>query len=100
MRKRRSEQCHDSVAHDLVDRTLVAMHSLNHVFQNRIQKLSCFLWITVGKQLHRTLHVSEQHRHLLALSFESALGSQNLFGEMLWSVGLRGNELHARRHLG
>jgi hypothetical protein len=36
--------------------------------------------------------VSEQHRDLLALTFQGALGSQDLLGEVLGRVGLGGAE--------
>ena len=48
--------------------------------------------ITISQQLHRAFHVSEQHRHLLALAFESALGGENLLGEVLRGIGLRGSK--------
>ena len=33
--------------------------------------------------------IGEEHRDLLALAFERALGGENLFGEMLGSIGFR-----------
>ena len=38
-------------------------------------------------QLHRALHVGEQHGHLLALALERGLGLQDLVGEVLRRVG-------------
>ena len=38
-------------------------------------------------ELHRALHVGEQHRHLLALAFERGVRRENLVGEMLRRVG-------------
>ena len=86
--QRRTEQRHDAVAHDLIDCSLIAMHCFHHVFEDWIKKFPRLFRITVGEQFHRAFHVSEQHRDLFALAFESALGDQNFFGEMLGSVGV------------
>ena len=83
----RTEQCHDPVAHHLVDRALITVHGFHHVFQDRIQEFPRVLWILIRQQFHRTLHVSEQHRDLLALAFESALRGENFFGKVFGSVG-------------
>jgi hypothetical protein len=40
------------------------------------------------REIHRALYISEEHRHLLALAFERAAGSQDLLG-MLRVVGAR-----------
>ena len=93
MRKRRTEERHDAVAHDLIDGSFVAMHSFHHVLDHRIKKFPRFLRIAVGEQLHRSFHVGEQYRDLLALAFERALGGEDLFGEMFRSVGLGGSKL-------
>jgi len=70
MRQRRAEQCHDTVAHDLIHGSLLAVHCFHHVFEDWIEKFARFFRITIGQQLHRPFHVSEQHRDLLALAFE------------------------------
>jgi len=56
------------------------MDCLHHQCQQRIQKLACFLGISVGEQLHRPLEVCEENGDLLALAFESRLGSEDLLG--------------------
>ena len=33
-------------------------------------------------QIHRPLHVGEEHGHLLPLAFESAAGGEDLLGEV------------------
>ena len=48
VRERRAEERHDAVAHHLVDRPLVPMDGLHHVFQDRVQKLARFLGIAIG----------------------------------------------------
>ena len=87
MGERRTEQRHDAVAHEIADCSLIAVHRFHHVLDHWIEQFARFLRIAVGEQLHRAFHVSEQHRDLLALAFERAFGSENLFGEMLGSVG-------------
>jgi hypothetical protein len=82
------KQCHDPVAHDLVDRPLVTVHGFHHVFKDRIEKLSCIFGITVGKQFHGSLEVSEQHRDLLPLTFQGTFGRDDLLGEVLGGVSL------------
>jgi hypothetical protein len=92
VRDRRPEQRHDPVAHDLIHRALVAVDGLHHPFQDGVEKLPGLLRIAVGQQLHRALEVGEQHRDLLALAFQGTLGGEDLLGEVLGSVGLRGAE--------
>src|SRR5262249_30345202 len=50
--------------------------------------------INLFGQIHRALHIGEEHGHLFALAFESRARRQNLLGEMLrgicaW-IGARG----------
>jgi hypothetical protein len=92
VRHRRTEERHDPVAHHLIHRALVVMNSLYHSFQNRIQEFPRLLGIPVGEKFHRALEVREQHGHVLAFAFESIPGSQDLLGEVLWSVGIRGGK--------
>ena len=68
--QRRAEERHDAVAHDLVDRALVAVDSLHHAFEHGIEELPRLLGVAVGQQFHGALEVGEQHRDLLALAFE------------------------------
>ena len=96
MSQRRTEQRHDPIAHDLIDCTFIAVHCLHHVLQDWIENFPRFLGIAVGQQLHRALHVGEQHRDLLALAFEGTLGGENLFGEVLGCVSLGRNKLRGR----
>jgi hypothetical protein len=86
----RAKERHDAITHDLVDRALVVMHRLHHVFEDGIEKLPGLLGITVGEEFHRALEVGEQHSDLLALTFQRALGGEDLLGEVLRRVGLGG----------
>jgi hypothetical protein len=87
-----AEQGHDPVAHDLVDGPLVAVDGLHHVFKHRVEELPRLLGVAVGKQLHGPLQVREQHRDLLALAFQRALGGEDLLGEVRGGVGLGRSE--------
>jgi hypothetical protein len=84
----RSEEGHDPVAHDLVDGALVAVDSFHRVFEDRIKKLARLLGIPVGEQLHRTFQVGEEDGDLLAFALQSALGSQDSFGQVLRRVAV------------
>ena len=55
----RAEQRHDAVAHDLVDRAVVAMDCFHHAFEHRIKDFSRFLRIAIGKQLHRAFEIGK-----------------------------------------
>jgi hypothetical protein len=48
------------------------------------------LRIPVGEQLHGPLQVGEEHGDLLALALESRFGDEDLLGEVLGGVALRG----------
>ena len=89
----RAEECHDPIAHDLVDSALVTMDGLHHQLEHWIKNLTGFLGIAAGEQLHRALQISEQDRDLLALALERGLRGQDLLGEVLGCVGLRRSEL-------
>src|SRR6266568_1868866 len=44
--------------------------------------------IAIGQELHRSLEIREENRHLLALAFEGALGGEDPVREMLGGVGV------------
>ena len=94
---RRPEQCHDPITHHLVDGAFIPMNRLHHPFEHRVEELARLLGVAIGQQLHRALQVGEEDRDLLALAFEGGLGSEDLLGEVLGSVGLGRGELHRRR---
>ena len=93
MGERRPKQGHDAVAHDLVDRPLVAVDGLHHPLEHRVEELPGLLGVAVGQQLHRALQIGEQDRDLLALAFQGAFGGQDLLGEMARGVGEWGPRL-------
>ncbi len=98
VRERRAEERHDSIAHHLVDGTLVPVDGLHHQLEDRVENLARLLRIPVGQQLHRALEVGEEDGDLLALALKRGLGGEDLLGQMLWRVGLRRDE--ARRRAG
>jgi hypothetical protein len=51
----------------------------------------------VSEQLHRALEVGEEDGDLLALAFQGGLGGEDLLGEVLGSVRLRGGRMNRGR---
>ena len=89
MGERRAEESHDSVAHDLVDGALVAVHGFHHPLQHGIEEPAGLLGIPIGEQLHRALEVGEHDGHGFSLAFLHGLGAEDLLGEVLRGVGRR-----------
>jgi len=92
-----AEERHDPVAHDLVDRALVAVHGLHHSLEDRVEELAGFLGIAVGEQLHRALEVGEKDGDLLALAFQGGFGGEDFLGQVLGGVSLRGGRTNRGR---
>ena len=88
--ERCAEESHDPGAHHLVDRFLVTVNSLHHVFEDGVEDLPRLLGVPVGQQLHGPLEISKQHCDLLALPFQGAFGCEDLLGEMPRSIGAWG----------
>ena len=74
---RRPEERHDPVAHDLVDRALVAVDGVHHAFQDGVEQLPRLLGVAVRQQLHRPLHVGEKDGDLLALALKRGLRGED-----------------------
>jgi hypothetical protein len=81
-----AEQRLDPVPHHLVHRALVAVDSLHHALEHRIEELARLFGIAVGEKLHGPLEVGEQHGDLLALAFQRHLRGEDLLGEVLGGV--------------
>ena len=79
MREGRPKQRHDAVAHDLVDRALIAVHGRHHALQHRVEELPRLLGVAIGEQLHGALEVGEQHRDLLALALQGGFSTGRIF---------------------
>jgi hypothetical protein len=98
VRDRRAEECHDAVAHHLVDRAFIVVHGLDHPLQHRIEQAPRVLRIAIGQELHRALEVREQDGHMLALSLQRVLGGADTLGQMRRRV--RGRRGETRRRVG
>ena len=93
VRQWRTEQRHDAVTHDLVDGAFVAMHRFHHELEHRVQNGARFFRIAIVQHLHRSLDVGEQHADLLALANHRLARAEDLRGQVLGGVVLRGSSL-------
>jgi hypothetical protein len=81
MRHGRAEEGHDPVAHHLVHRAFVPMHSVHHPVEHSVEDLAGLLGVAVGEHLHRSLEVGEENGDLFPLSFQGGLGGgEDLIG--------------------
>jgi hypothetical protein len=87
--ERCTEQRHDAVTHDLVHGAFVGVNRFHHPLDDRVEDLAGLLGIAAGHELHRALHVGEEHRDLLAFALERGLGDEDLLGQMLKLLGSR-----------
>ena len=71
LRYRSSEQGHDSVARELVDRAAELLHALAEQIEEALHDRAPFLWVDLFRQIHRSLDVGEHNRHLFALAAQS-----------------------------
>ena len=92
MGQRCPEQRHDAVAHDLVDRTLIAVHSSHEALQHGVEEPSRLFRVAVGQQLHGPLQVGKQHRDLLTFAFQGAAGGEDLLREVGRRIRVRSRE--------
>ena len=90
VRDRRAEQRHDAVAGVLVDRALEAVHAVGEDREEALQDPVPLLGVELLGQLHRALHVGEQHRDLLALAFERASATAGSCRRDAWGCRPRG----------
>src|SRR5262245_21507641 len=74
---RRAEQRHDAVAGELVDGTLEAVDAVREDREEPIQDPVPLLGVDALGDVHRSLHVGEEHRHLFTLAFERASGRED-----------------------
>ena len=82
----RAEQRHDAVAGVLVHRAFEAVHAVGKDGEEAVEDRVPLFRIDLFGQLHRALHVGEQHGDLLALAFEGGLRLQDFVGEVLGRV--------------
>ncbi len=86
VRDRRAEQRHDAVAGELVDEALEALDPVGEDLEKAVHDLRPLFRVELLGQLHRALHVGEQHGDLLALALKRGARGQDLVGEMFGSV--------------
>ncbi len=86
---RRAEEGHDPVAHDLVDRALVAVDGLHHPLEDGVEEFAGLLRIAVGEKLHGALNVGEEDGDLFPLAFECGARGQDAIGQVPGRVRLR-----------
>jgi hypothetical protein len=78
VRNGRAEKGHDPVARVLVDRAFEAMNAFRKDREEAIHDLVPFFGVDLFGEVHRALHVGEEHRHLLPLALEGRAGSEDL----------------------
>ena len=74
VRNRRAEQCEDAVAGGLHDVSAITMDRVDHQLKRWIDDLPRLFRVEVLHQFHRTLDISEQRGHRLALAIEPIVG--------------------------
>jgi hypothetical protein len=89
-----TKQRHDPVAHNLIDRALIAVHRVHHALEHRVEQCTRFLGVPVGQQFHGALEVGKEHGDLLALAFQGTAGGQDLLRQIGGRVGEGGRGLH------
>src|SRR5438132_2006282 len=96
---RRSEERHDAIARELVDRALVAVNRLHEVDEAPVHDTMEVLRVESGRQRREADTIDEQHRHLLALALQRAAGGEDLLGQVPRGVA-RGLAREPIGHLG
>ena len=100
VRDRSTEQRHDAVTKELVHGALVAVDLGEHQLEDPGHEAMDFFGIQPLGQRRETRDVDEQDGDLLPLPFKGALGGEDLLGEVLGSVRLRGDVSLCRRRRG
>jgi hypothetical protein len=86
VRDGRAEERHDAVAGVLVDGALEAVHALGQDLEEAVEDAVPRLGVQPLRQLHRTLHVREEHRHVLALALERRFRAEDAIGQVFGRV--------------
>ncbi len=81
----RPEQRHNAVAGELVDETLEALDAVGKDLEEALHDGAPLLGVELLGEVHRPLHVGEEHADLFAFAFENAFRFEDFFGEMLRS---------------
>ena len=83
----RTEQRHDPVAEELVHGALVPVHLGQHQLEGAGHEGVDLLGIEARGDRGEAGNVHEEHRHLLALTLDGALGREDSLGEVLGGIG-------------
>jgi hypothetical protein len=89
---RGAEEGHDAVAEELIHRPLIAVHLGQHQLEGAVHEAMDFFRVTPFGERSKPGDIHEQHRHLLALTFESAPGGQDLLSKVFGGICLRRRE--------
>jgi len=95
-----TKQRHEAVSKELVDGAFVPMDLSEREVEETVEETVHRLATNPLGEGGGVDDVAEEHRHMLALAFEGALGREDLLGKMLGSVGLRRAESLSRRGSG
>ena len=93
MGDRRPEERHHPVAEELVDRALVAMNRTQDDLERAVHHRVDVLGIELLRHRREARHVREHHSDALSFSLQRAFRGEDLLGEVLRRVGVRGREL-------
>jgi hypothetical protein len=72
----RAEQCHQTVAGELVDGALITLHHCGRAIEQFVHDLLKSLRVQRRRELHRAEDVGEQHRHLLVFACRRIWGDR------------------------
>jgi hypothetical protein len=65
---------------------VLCLHAFGQDLEELVEDPVPLLRIELLRQLHRPLHVGEENRDLLALTFDGTARGENLVGEMLRGI--------------
>jgi hypothetical protein len=83
---RRAEERHHPIARVLIERALDAMNAFGEDLEEALHNPGPVLGVDRLREIHRPLHIGEEHGHVLALAFEGAAATEDLLGKVLRRV--------------
>jgi hypothetical protein len=92
----RSEQSHQPIPEELIDRPLVALDGLGHELERPIHDLVHDFRVQLLRKSGGVCDVAEEHCHLLALAFKRTPRGEDPLGEVLGGVGVRRDKTSRR----
>ena len=94
---RSAEERHDAVTEELVHRAFVPVHLGQHDLERLRHQRVYVLGVEPGRECGEAGDVHEQNGDLLALALEGGLGREDLLGQVLGGVRLRGRRTNRGR---